>query len=54
MPNPNVAVITQKPISSAIIAPPEILFIEICQMDKTVAAIKLANPQRILTMGYDF
>ena len=54
MPNPNVAVINQKPISSAIIAPPEILFTEICQMDKAVAAIKLAKPQRILTIGFDF
>ncbi len=54
MPNPNIATINQNPISSAIIAPPEILFAEICQMHKAVAAIKFAKPQRILTMGVDF
>lgn len=54
MPKPNVAVITQKPISSATIAPPETLFTDICQIDKAVAAIKLAKPQRILTIGFDF
>ena len=54
MPNPNIAVITQKPINSAIIAPPEILFTDICQRDKTVAAIKLANPQLKLTTGFVF
>ena len=54
MPNPKVAAISQKPISIATIAPPEILFAEICQNDNTVAAIKLAKPQRILTIGFDF
>ena len=54
MPNPNVEVITQKPINNATIAPPEMLFTEICKMDKTVAAIKLAKPQRILTTGFVF
>jgi len=30
------------------------LFTEICQKDNTVAEIKLAKPQRIFTMGFDF
>jgi hypothetical protein len=51
---PNWATISQKPIIRATIAPPEILFTEICQRANAVAAIKLAKPQRILTIGFDF
>ena len=54
MPNPNVAVINQKPINNATIAPAEILFTEICQRDKTVAAMKLDKPQLKLTAGFVF